>query len=308
MTALAPSPPLLPAEPQYRPATRLQFALGRTAIALPMAFAVFGLLTLGEYVAMGGSLVVFGGVLLAALTRRRRRWRRVVRALRENEEAHAFMARGDLDRARSIFETLCRRFRGTPTLHSLFVYGRAVTFLKAGQPTKARELLEAVLAARWLETGGLTGQLPTVMATLASTLAILGDTAAAEGWQRAAHDRISAARRPTLLPMDLLIAARRDEHHVVLDTLRREGPDALDLLSASQRRVIRMLEAYALERESGAFRSEGHDDELREALFAARPVRPDEYRELVVAWPELEAFLSRRGLLPTGAPPDPLLR
>lgn len=297
LTALVHAAPVLPAEAHYRPLTRVRFAVGRAVLALPLAAGVFALLSAAELIVGGGSLFAFGGVLLAALARRRYRWRRMVRALRDNEEAHAFLAQGQLDQARSIFERLCRRYRGTPTLHSLFVYGRAVSYLRGGQPTRARELLEAVLGAGWLEVGGLAGQQPSVMATLASTLAILGDNEGAVAWQRRAHDRVTVARRPTLLPMDVLIAARRGDHQGVLDTLRREGPGALDLLSASQRRIVRMLQAYALEHLSGAFRHEGHGEDLQDCLHAARPVHPGEYRELVVGWPELESFLVRHGLL-----------
>lgn len=299
---------LLPRDVHYRPISRRAWYGRRLPLAFVTGLGLFGVffLLLG---ALGGAatwwalLALYGAVFVRLFSRRRR----IRGLLRDHDEGLALLAAGELERAREVFEGLCRRGRSMPSLHSLFVYYRGVVALHRGQHEDARGMFLAVLDAGWLSSWAsmLTTHHPRALLSLATCEVLRGDVDAAAAWRARAHAKMSPARRPGLLLIDALIGARRGDHGDVVRRIDAELARAENLLSASQLRALRLVKAFALERlAAGRYRDDARDQEIRQALDGSRPFRPGEFDYLATRWPELAEFLSRHGFLaaPTGAP------
>jgi hypothetical protein len=285
----------LPAERHHRPVGRVRWYLG----TLPAA-AGLGL-GLGVVMALApGPPWIVVALLWAGLVGRSIGQRgRSQRMIRVNDEAQALLAAGEVARASAMFETLCRSSRGMPGLHSLFVYNRGVAYLRAGEPQRARALFLAVLRGGWFARGGVfSGYRPLLFAALASAAAIEGDVDDAIRWQRAAHDSVFEAKRGILLVVDAMIAARGERWAEVVRAVDEGWTRAENLLTASHLRILRLLRAFALERDPRAsYRGESPDAEIRAGLAAARPFQSGEFDHLVARWPDFRQFLVRHGFV-----------
>ncbi len=288
--------PALPDERHYRPVRRgpyyarslpLALAFGLGAGALVLAIPLDPLLT----------VVGIWGVVIWRLIRTRRRAHTIAR---DTDEAQALLAAGELDTAAEAFEELCRAGTSMPAFHCLLVYNRAVAYLRSGELERASSLLHAVLDAGWFSVKGSAfgTHLPMVYSTLAACSALQGQVKAAIQWRERAHASISDVKRGQLLAVDVLVDGRCGAFDRVLARVSETLPRAENLLTASQLRLVRLVQAFALERRHvSRYREQSHRGEIQACLAAGRPSRPEELRHVVENWPEFREFLGLFGVM-----------
>jgi hypothetical protein len=282
---------VLPSEPEYRPMGRMAW-YGRTFPAL--FITGIGVAVLGAWVSPIVAWVGVLGLLGWSFSRRRA----MHGHLRDNDDGVALLVSGELTAAAQIFDKLCTRSRGTPALHSLFVYNRAVTHLEAGELDRAVALLSAVLHAGWIGPKGvLAVHYPSVLGRLAIAEALRGRLQQADGWRARAHAATSAAKRGTLLLLDTVVESRLGNFKRVVEIVEDGWSRSENMLNAKQLRTLRLLQGFALERLAGSdYRAVSREGDLRRAVEAVRDGRRGEFDFLAVAWEELQSFLQRHRL------------
>ena len=218
--------------------------------------------------------------------------------LRDNDDGVALLVAGDLDEATRVLDELCHRTRSMPSLHSLFVYNRAVAHLERGELDRAIALFSAVLHAGWIgHRGSLSVYYPAVLAKLAITEALRGQLEQADGWRARAHAATSAPKRGGLLLVDAVVESRLGHFARVVELVEDGWSRAENLVTARQLRSIRLMQAYALERLSTAdYRAVSRETDLQRAVQSLRDGKRGELDFLAVAWDELGAFLRRHRL------------
>jgi len=250
-------------------------------------------------------LPIIWGVLFAVLGWAFVRRRRMYAFMRENDDGIAMLASGELVAASEVFDRLCTRTRNLPALQSLFVYNRAVTFLESGDIDEALALMHAVLRAGWITPRGtLAVYYPSVVSRIALAEGLRGRLDQARSWQRRAHEVTSEAKRPALLLVDVIVAARSDDVANVVKLVEQGWERAENLMTTRQLRALRVFEAFALEQLSGAeYRVEYRDEDFKRSIEQAGKAGRGAFDYLAVAWPKLKEFLSRHGLDGRATPP-----
>lgn len=287
---------LLPTEPRYRPMSRLALLGRRFPIGLGIGMLA-GIASVAVHTAVmwAALLAVFGYSIV--------RRRGVVQLARRNVDGRAMLMAGELHSAAATFESLCEASRGSPRLHSLVVCNRAAVFLEAGDPGRAVELLTAVLHAGWIDArGGLSSFYPSVLGTMAMAEALLDRPDRAQSWRARAHAATSSAQQGMHLLADVVVEARAGNDEEVVSMIGDRWKRAENLHSARQLRLIRLLEAFSLERlsSSSEYRGVSRETDAVRAVEAARASSPGDFRVLTENWPALAAFVQRHGLAAPG--------
>ncbi len=183
-------------------------------------------------------------------------------------------------------------------MHSLLVYNRAAVFLDAGEPDRAAALLSAVVHAGWIgPKGALAAYYPAALGRLAIAEALRDRMTVAQAWRTRAHAATSAAKRGVHLLVDVIVEGKLGNYQRVLDLIDEGWGRAENMLTARLLRVVRLLEAFALERAEGAeYRGVSRQTDLIRALEAARASKRAEFSFLTEHWGELERFAERHRL------------
>ena len=217
-----------------------------------------------------------------------RRWVRVY------NQGLAHFTSGNVAQARSVFEQALK-LASNNAQRGLTLYNLGASQLNLGLTEEALATFSAVEA-----TGSLRIYAPLIRRMTPNPIALcyaqLGDVAAARAWL--AEDARRRGNEPPIagvLP-ELLVLCR--ERHFAAAV--RTAADRITEVEALGGRAVhraRLLHAYALD----ALDAQAHAAEVAELVAALRPVRPGDFEPLTQRFPELAAFVERRGLVPTAA-------
>ena len=277
---------ILPRDPAFRPIERTGW-YGR---ALPIAVGIGAAIGLLSTVLPSFFLwIAVLGVIGFSASRRRK----MHQLLRDNDEGVALLQSGDLAEAGRVFDRLCLAARRMPTLHSIFVYNRAVVHLEAAELDAAISLLSAVVRAGWIGgRGALASHYPSVLGRLALAHALRGKVDVADAWRARAHTVITPAKRGILLLVDAVVEARQGRDDRAIELVDDNWARAENLQTAKQLRALRVVQAFCLERSRGPqYRAASRDADRRRAIEAASAGRRGEHDYLATFWPELAEFL-----------------
>lgn len=107
-----------------------------------------------------------------------------------------------------------------------------------------------------------------------------------------------APRTPALPTERRYRPVRRSRYYARVARVNAMLPRAENLLAASQLRLVRLLEAFALERlQPLQYRHASIGSEIEAGLAAGRPRTPEELRYVIDQWPEFREFLARHDIL-----------
>jgi hypothetical protein len=237
--------------------------------------------------AVGGGIVVMFVALVI------RNVRQIRRFTRDNNEAVAMLARGELQRAYDVFWRWAERAR-VPYASALARHNVACTLVRQGKLQHAIDVYthNEQLFGRALISAALH---PTSAADLALAHALAGNVAEAETWLARADERAEQPRQPAF-PI-IRVYAR-----AVIDCRSGRAADAareLDnrwgelevVLTGSNVRPIRVVRAFA-----HAAIGPRNAGVVEQVLTGMRPAYAGEFRYLGVAWPEMHQFLEAHGL------------
>ncbi len=283
---------VLPTEGHYRPLRRSAWYSRSVPTALGLGLSVGVLSTWLSPLTLWVSLAGLVGWSIA------RRWR-MYRFLRANDDGVAMLVSGEFAAAAEVFDKLCMGSTTMPALHSIFVYNRAVTHLESGELDRAVALLCAVLHGGWITSkGALAVYYPNVLSRLAIAEALRGRLEQAQAWRERAHTATSAPKQGALLLLDIVVEARSGHYKRVVELIEDGWGRAENHLTARQLRTLRLLQAFALERQGGAadYRAVSRETDLLRALEGARAGRAGEFGAMLAHWPELEDFARRHDI------------
>ena len=268
-----------------RPLTRL----GGTAMIIGKALAL-GVVGVALVLMVQGPLffVAWTALLIGWVVMRRRK---LVALLRRFEDDTHLLLAGELERATADLDALCREARWVPTYHALFVFFRGVAELDAGHDRRALAIFESVRDSGWFGRRGFLGGYRGVLhGNIAVAHAMLDAPDEASAALARAHEELPAARRGTLIVVDVIVHARAGRYGAALSRLEADFEHAERLLPARRIRLLRVLQAFC-ERASGGA-------EYRTAAtptIASEAVRDKLLRAALdryaARWPELRAFL-----------------
>ena len=288
---------LLPPEPYYRPAPRGLLNLNyRLLLLFVAAWCLVGYFSSGPTMGAVSNWGLGGliGVLVLFFFYRTRKVRRWTAAAGDGARR---LSSGDIDGAADVYEQLCIASHNTPFrhLHAGFVYNRALAYMYAGKINRALALTMAVLKSRWFEEEryGMFHYLPDVLEHAARCYALTGNLEKAEEYQQLAHKIVIPEREGRLLLLDLIVAARRAQYHVVLKEADERRAAGESSLLPSEIKAATLIRAFALKLKtpdlSGA--------ELEAALAPARPFTAGQFDYLAGNWPEFRQFLAAHGFV-----------
>jgi hypothetical protein len=270
--------------PRFRPVSRAE-VWGRAAAFLGIAGVAMGTLIVAPTLPVVGSLLAGEAVLIALLIRRQRRAWRLVRA---SDDAVSLMQQGRNREAAQLMESLLEPARQAPMLHALILYNRGVLLLHEGEPEGALAMLETVHASGWLAKGEGV-YLAHLHQGLAVAWACCGGLEAARHHAELAHRAVGDVRRPSLLPMDVMLLAREGRDADALVLVELYGRQAEPLLQRNQLRSLTVYQAWLTART----RPEGASHpEVARLLASVLPLEPGEMVSTTRHWPELQSFLS----------------
>lgn len=220
-----------------------------------------------------------------------RRWLRVY------NQGVAHFTSGDVARARPLFEQALKLATNNAQ-RGLSAYNLGASQVNLGLPEEALLSLSAAEA-----TWSLRLYAPIVRRMTANPIALcyaqLGDVASARAWL--AEDARRRGNEPPIagvLP-ELLVLCR-ERHFAAAARTAADRFREVEALGGRAAHRARLLHAYALD----ALDAQAHAAEVAELLAALRPVRPGDFEPYTGRFPELAAFVERRGLVPA-APARP---
>jgi hypothetical protein len=233
-------------------------------------------------------LAVWTATLLAWVFARRRK---LVAYMRRLDDASHLLLAGDVERAATVLDALCREAKWSPTYHALFVFFRGLAELDAGRDRVALALLEAVRdSGRFGRSGFLASYRAALFANIAVAHAMLGADAQAKPALAQAHTELAAARRGTLILADAIVNARAGRHREALACVEADLEHAERLLPIRRIQIARVLQAFSVAASGGEYRSAALPSAVAEA------VRDPKLRAAIdrhaARWPELAAWLA----------------
>ncbi|RKG67632.1 hypothetical protein D7W79_35120 [Corallococcus exercitus] len=201
----------------------------------------------------------------------------------------AFFSAGDEQQASLGFEEAARRAtQGVQRAISVAMMGQCQ--LSLGDTGRALELFGSVE-----RSGKLRGSVPAMHRWMPSLIATArlaqGDLASAHAWLAEGRNR-NGALPPmyALLPEVALLCREGNPAAAVTELDARVGE--ADALVGRDARRLKLLRAFALD----ALDPAGHASAIEATLASLQPVRPGDLEFLSARWPELQAFMERRGL------------
>lgn len=201
----------------------------------------------------------------------------------------AFFSAGNEQEASHRFEEAARRAtQGTQRALSVAILGQCQ--LALGDSTRALELFGSVE-----RSGKLRSAVPAMHRWMPSLIAMArfsqGDLASAHAWLEEGRKR-NGTLPPmyALLPEVALLCREGNPAAAVAELDGRTGE--ADALNGRDARRVKLLRAFALD----ALDPARHAAAIDAALASLQPARPGDFEFLAARWPELQAFLERRGL------------
>lgn len=268
-------------DPRYRPMPKGAYR----ALAFARALPLIGFLVFMWFAAFHNSAVPFsvGATAFVALSTvylwmRVRRGQSSARLAAGQLRTTALLAEGRIEEAAAATDGTLDRARGVPPVHCILLVQRAQLFLRLGDADRARTVLEAVHASKWLDDPRLSQGASSLASARAMTELVRGDLDAAEEWQKAAHAKIKAADRTQLLPLDALVEVRRGRFEEAARRIDEAWDAAEASLAPRAFDLVRMVRAFAADALGEPKRDAGDAD----------------VAYLTPAWPELRAFAAKR--------------
>jgi tetratricopeptide (TPR) repeat protein len=202
----------------------------------------------------------------------------------ESADAMAAIARGDLPKAKQIFERWLDA--KSPQVQSAAQHGLVIVLMRQSQLEQA---LDVLTKARDRES--LTPPSAVTATDFASCYALAGDLESAQSWlgkaaEREAHTR---AMFPALTAFPrAVLACRQGRSADAARMLDEHWSDFEAMLNGQSVRILRVVRAFAHAKASAR--------DAADALANAKPAYPGEYAFLGVSWPEMAAFLASHEL------------
>ncbi len=271
-----------PADPRYRIVPYGARLLGSAAFVTALVGVIAVALATSPGMLFWLGLIGLEAVLIGAVIRRRRRAAALVSQI---DDSVALINQGRLDLASNALDQLAATSRSLPFQHSAIVFNRGVAFLATGEPEQALALFNEVAAKGWFKL--LDGLYASHLhrAYAAAWLALgrldLGVEAAAR-----AHQTLSEAKRPGMLPLDTSILCRQGRYHEALDLVEQNLEQASGLLTPEQRQQTELLRAFAL----WSLHGDAARSQVTELVRGAMPRRPRALTSTAMNWPEFAHF------------------
>ncbi|RKI34566.1 hypothetical protein D7Y27_33065 [Corallococcus sp. AB004] len=214
---------------------------------------------------------------------------RIRRWLTTYNQAIAFFSAGDEQEASRRFEEAARRAtQGAQRTVSVAMMGQCE--LAQGNTGRALELFGS--AER---SGKLRGSVPAMYKWMPNLIAIVrfaeGDLASARAWLEEGRKRNSDLPPIYALLPEVALLCREGNPAVAVSTLDARAGEADSLVGRDARR-LKLLRSFALD----ALDPVSHATAIDASLASMQPVRPGDFELLSARWPELQAFIERRGL------------
>jgi tetratricopeptide (TPR) repeat protein len=204
------------------------------------------------------------------------------------------VAEGEYANAEQVYLGLARKMWWFPPYAGFAQYNLGVARLERGDLSGASDAL-AKVATRSLTTRALA---PGAACHLALIYALRGEIAAATRWiEEARHLMAKTATAPGISVMvpfaEAVIDVREGRGQEALRRLDENAKQLDGTFTMKWSRRVRALRALATERIVTA-REAGAVDAIVNALL---PAAPNEFLLLTVEWPEMQTFLTMRGLV-----------
>ncbi|NNB93231.1 hypothetical protein HJC10_15915 [Corallococcus exiguus] len=214
---------------------------------------------------------------------------RIRRWLGTYNQAIAFYSAGDEQEASRRFEEAARRAtQGAQRTVSVAMMGQCE--LAQGNTGRALELFGS--AER---SGKLRGSVPAMYKWMPNLIAIVrfaeGDMTSARAWLEEGRKRNSDLPPIYALLPEVALLCREGNPAAAVSTLDARAGEADSLVGRDARR-LKLLRAFALD----ALDPASHTASIDAALASLQPARPGDFEFLSGRWPELQAFMERRGL------------
>ncbi|NBC39583.1 tetratricopeptide repeat protein [Corallococcus exiguus] len=214
---------------------------------------------------------------------------RIRRWLTTYNQAIAFHSAGDEKEASRRFEEAARRAtQGAQRALSVAMMGQCQ--LALGDTGRALELFGS--AER---SGKLRSSIPAMYRWIPNLIATVrfaqGDLASARAWVKEGRKRNGDLPPIYALLPEVALLCRDGNPAAAVSTLDARAGEADSLVGRDARR-LKLLRAFALD----ALDPASHAAAIDASLAALQPVRPGDFELLSARWPEMQAFMERRGL------------
>ncbi|NRD53220.1 hypothetical protein [Corallococcus exiguus] len=214
---------------------------------------------------------------------------RIRRWLTTYNQAIAFHSAGDEKEASRRFEEAARRAtQGAQRALSVAMVGQCQ--LALGDTGRALELFGS--AER---SGKLRSSIPAMYRWIPNLIATVrfaqGDLASARAWVEEGRKRNGDLPPIYALLPEVALLCRDGNPAAAVSTLDARAGEADSLVGRDARR-LKLLRAFALD----ALDPASHAAAIDASLAALQPVRPGDFELLSARWPEMQAFMERRGL------------
>ncbi len=201
----------------------------------------------------------------------------------------SFLGAGDERQAARFFDEAARRsINGVQRSVSLVMLGQCS--LALGEAAHSLELFGATERAR-----NLKGSVPAAHRWLpnlvATAYAVLSNLDSARAWLEEGRKRRDDTPPMFALLPEVLVLIRDGHPEVAVKTLEERWAEA-DAAGGREVRRLKLLKAFALD----AMDPATHAAAIHDALAATQPVRPGDFEALTAQWPQLRAFMERRGV------------
>ncbi|RKG90308.1 hypothetical protein D7W82_04350 [Corallococcus sp. CA049B] len=201
----------------------------------------------------------------------------------------SFFSAGDEQEASRRFEEAARRAtQGPQRAVSVAMMGQCQ--LALGDTGRALELFGS--AER---SGKLRSSVPAMHRWMPALIAMArfaeGDLASARAWLEEGRKRNGDLPPIYALLPEVALLCREGNPAAAVSTMDARAGEA-DALVGRDARRLKLLRAFALD----ALDPASHATAIDAALASLKPVRPGDFELLSARWPELQAFLERRGL------------
>lgn len=273
---------LRPQDPRYRIVPRSARLIWSAAFILALVGVVSLALATSPGMLFWGALLGLEAIVIGAAIRRRRG---AVALVSKIDDTVALINQGRLDQASDELDRLAATSRTLPFQHSVIVFNRGVAFLATGEPEQALALFNEVAAKGWFKLldGLYASHLHRAYAVAWLSLGRLdlGVEAAAR-----AHQTLTEAKRPGMLPLDASILCRQGRFQEALSLIEQNMENAAGLLTPEQRQQLELLQAFSL----WSLHGDASRDRVNELVRGALPRRPRALLSMAMNWPEFAHF------------------
>ncbi|WP_163866016.1 tetratricopeptide repeat protein [Myxococcus eversor] len=201
----------------------------------------------------------------------------------------SYFSAGDEQEAAHRFEEAARRStQGAQRALSVAMVGQCL--LSLGQASRALELFGSVE-----RSGKLRGAVPAMHQWVPNLIAMAyllqGELAPAREWLEEGRRRARGLPPTYAVLPDIILLCREGQYSAAQAALVSRIAEA-DALVGRDARRLKLVRAFTLD----AVDPTMHAADIEASLTAARRSRPDDFEALSARWPELRAFMERRGL------------